>query len=462
MASNNIRSSGFYKRFNVLVIVKLLLLIINVITISKILGDKQLFFTHLILGLILIFQFVDLLRFLNHTNRELERFFLAIRHSDFSINFKQETLGRSFSGLQQSMTDIIDSYKQVKIEKEAQFHFLQMLISHLHIGLIALENDKISLINTTAQELMNMDGVKDWKLFQQLHPTLSNEILAIGNNGSRLVEIKQGTHTGFISVHVSTSIILGKETRLITFQNINSEIEQKEIEAWHKLIRILTHEIMNSVTPISSLTETMQMMLQDKHGNPKRKEDLTDDVIHDIRFSLSTIQKRSDGLLHFIENYRKLTRVPKPKTEPITLRHFFNTIQNLLKHDLEVKNINLSIEVSETLTLDADPVLLEQVIINLISNSMHALDKQPKPAIELKGYQHNANNIVIEVKDNGRGIPAKELSHIFTPFFSTRKDGSGIGLSLSKQIMSDHGGSIKAISEVDLGTTMLLLFKVRK
>jgi two-component system, NtrC family, nitrogen regulation sensor histidine kinase NtrY len=451
----------FFKRFNVLVIIRLLFLIANVILISSILGDKRLFFNQIILTLILIIQIIELIRFVNHTNRELTRLFLAIRHSDFSITFKQPELGRSFRELQQSMTDIIDAYKRVKIEKEGQFHFLQMLVNQLHVGLIALENETITLINPTAESLLHVGGVKNWKLVKQLNPYFTNEIDAMGDNGRKLLELNTDGVSRFISLDVSSLLILNKTTKLITFQDINSEIEQKEIEAWHKLIRILTHEIMNSVTPISSLTETMQSLLEDRNGKQKELPDITGENIKDIRFALETIQKRSDGLLHFIENYRKLTRVPKPKPENIMLERFLMSIVNLMKHELAEKQIQSDLLIDYGLQVQADPVLLEQVLINLITNSIHALENQKVPFIQIKA-RHEARHVVIEIRDNGKGISSREMTEIFTPFFSTRKEGSGIGLSLSKQILSMHGGSVKVRSEVGVGTSMLLYFPVRQ
>jgi two-component system, NtrC family, nitrogen regulation sensor histidine kinase NtrY len=447
-----------FKRFNFLVILRLVLLIGNVILIAAILGDKRLFFNQIILTLILILQIYDVIRFVNHTNREVTRFFLAIRHSDFSITFKQAHLGRSFKELYQSMVEVIDAYQQVKIEKEAQFHFLQMLVNQLHIGLIAFEDEEITLINPTAENLLGVTGLKNWKLLKQINPSFTEEIENLGDNGKKLMELKTSAESRFISVNVSTLIILNKAQKLVTFQDINSEIEQKEIEAWHKLIRILTHEIMNSVTPISSLTETMQSLLEDRSGKQKDLPQITSENITDIRFALQTIQKRSDGLLHFIENYRKLTRVPKPKIQKINVRMFLESIENLMHHELQQKGIALRLKTQDNIFIEGDPALLEQVMINLIANSVHALDEQTHPAIiisaELQGQQ-----AVVSVADNGKGIHSKEISEIFTPFFSTRKEGSGIGLSLSKQIVSLHQGTIKVRSEKGVGTTMLLYFR---
>lgn len=447
-----------FKRFTFLVIVRIILLLTTVIILSLIFGDKRLFFNQIILGSILIIQVTELIHFVNYTNRELAKFFYAVRHSDFSITFKGSTLGKSFGELHDSMRGIIEAYKQVKIEKEAQFHFLQLLVNQLHVGIIALDsNENITLINPTAEKILGFPGLKNWKILHRQHLPLAKEIDHLGDVGKKLVEVKSTFGTQFLSVDVRTLIILDNALKLITLQDINSEIEQKEIDAWHKLIRILTHEIMNSVTPISSLTETMQSLLKSKDGNEKSLDQLKQETISDIIFSLNTIQKRSDGLLHFVENYRKLTKVPRPNIEKMNIELFLLSMEKLMQKELARKNISIQISASENIEIDLDPMLMEQVLINLITNGIHALEGKSSPKIELKSYIKD-ESAVIEVSDNGKGIAPKELSEIFIPFFSTKKDGSGIGLSLSKQIMSMHGGSIKVLSEVNSGTSFFLHF----
>jgi two-component system, NtrC family, nitrogen regulation sensor histidine kinase NtrY len=451
-----------FKRFTFLIVIRIFFLLVNVIVISLIFGDRRLFFNQIILALILVIQVIELIRFVNHTNRELTKLFYAIRHSDFSITFRQSILGKSFKDLNESMLGIIDAYKQVKIEKEAQFHFLQMLVNQLHIGIIAMDQaENITLINPTAEEMLGIPLLKNWKLLKIKNPVTAEELETIGINGKKLIEMKTGNETYFVSADVRTLTMLDHPLKLITLQNINSEIEQKEIEAWHKLIRILTHEIMNSVTPISSLTETMQGMLRTKDGREKQLTEMKQETISDIAFSLATIHRRTDGLLNFVEHYRQLTKVPKPVLEKIDLQNYFSNIIRLLNEPLVKSNIHIEFLVNEITDFHADPMLLEQVLINLITNSIHALKETESPRIDLLVYRAE-NQIIIEVKDNGKGIPKKELSEIFIPFFTTKKEGSGIGLSLSKQIMSLHGGSIRVRSSENIGTSFYLIFNQQR
>jgi nitrogen fixation/metabolism regulation signal transduction histidine kinase len=428
---------------------------------SVIFGDTRLFFNQIILFVILIIQIAELVRFVNHTNRELARLFLAIRHSDFSITFRDPPLGKSFKELQYSMMEIIQAYKDVKIEKEAQYHFLQTLVKQLQFGIISLKNEStITIINPMAEQLAGIHGAKNWKLVRQLNPEFAERIDGLGDNTRSLMQFTVNGEKKTFSVDIRTPIILDQPHKLITFQDINSEIEQKEIEAWHKLIRILTHEIMNSVTPIASLTETMQTVLEDKEGKQKQVNEIQEETIKDIRFSLKTIHKRSEGLLSFVDTYRKLTKVPQPTIESVAVREMLDEIIQLMQqHTNGIKSIEFTVDVvPPQLTVQADPKLIEQVLINLVTNSIQAINGKDIGLISLKGYEKN-NRIFIEVTDNGKGIPEKELGEIFVPFFSTKKEGSGIGLSLSKQIMSLHGGTIKVSSVAGQGTSFFLSFK---
>lgn len=449
-----------HKRFYILVVIRVLLLIATIFILAFIFGDERLFFNHIILGIIIFFQVLELIRFVNRTNRELSRLFNSIVHSDFSVTFQEGFKDNSFKGLENSLNEMVRAYKAVKIEREAQFHLLQMLVNQIQVGIIALENETdITLINHTSEVLLNVRGIRNWRLLEQFNPAFTQAVNELGDNGRKLIELKSNEQTRMLSVDVSTSNLLDKPHKLITFQDINNEIEQKEIEAWHKLIRILTHEIMNSVTPISSMTETMQTMLEDKSGHQRSASELSEETISDIRFSIKTIHKRSDGLLNFIDTYRKLTKVPKPVLALVDVKELFLSVEKLMHEELSKNNIAIDVNVMSSASKALiDGTLIEQVLINLITNSIHALKGIPDPRIVLSVY-HEGRNLIMEIRDNGKGIPEKELNDIFIPFFSTKKEGSGIGLSLSKQILSLHGGSIKVRSKPGEGTSFYLTFK---
>jgi len=437
-----------------------LLILVNIVLFAIIFGDNRLFFNQIILLIVLVIQVFDLIRYVNKTNRDLSKFLLSIKQKDYAIKFSDLKSGKSFRSLYSAFEEIINSYQKVKIEKEAQFHFLLTLIEHINVGIITIEgDDNVTLINNPAKRILNLPDINSWRGIKAKSHGFAEAVDNIKKEDKRLVEVTVGIEKKTLSLNVSSMKLIGKNNRLITFQDIKSEIEQKEVEAWHKLIRILTHEIMNSITPISSLTETMQMVLKDEYGNAKSLQDLNDQAINDLLFSLKTIQKRSDAMLEFVEDYRKLTRIPKPQIEPVKVMDLLQTINKLMVAELEKQQIQLILkETDESLSIDMDSSLVEQVLINLITNSIYAVNGKKNPQIILSAYEKGPL-LIIEITDNGKGMDKSQMEEIFVPFFSTKPNGSGIGLSLSKQIMSLHHGNIKVNSEKEKGTTFFLEFK---
>ncbi|WP_339609192.1 ATP-binding protein [uncultured Roseivirga sp.] len=447
------------KRFSLLVIVRITLLMLTLTGLAFIFAKTELFFNQIILLSIVIIQVAELIRFITFTNRELAKLLLAIRYSDFSISFKGKKHGKSFQELQDAFVEIIEAFKKVSVEKEAQFRFLKVIVDNVNVGIIAIkEEHQIELMNKTAQNLLGVGVPNYWKQLQQLSPQFSREFSEMDDNERKLVELNVKDDKLQISAHVTRLKILNFRYSIITFQNIKSEIEQKEIEAWHKLIRILTHEIMNSVTPITSLTETMQMMLHKGENLEKSIDEISEEDLADIRFSLETIQRRSEGLLHFVDDYRKLTRVKNLDKERTDAIELLENMAQLMKPELQKEHITLELHLKSAFELSIDRKLIEQVLINLITNAKHALKDIENPRITLRTYFRESEK-VIEVTDNGMGIDESKIDQIFIPFFSTKEQGSGIGLSLSKQIMKKHKGDLTVKSESGQGASFFLVFK---
>ncbi|MEQ8925554.1 MAG: ATP-binding protein [Fulvivirga sp.] len=448
---------SLFKRFNFKVIIRVSFILVTVLLLAYIFGDDRLFFNQIILFILLVLQVYELIRFVNYTNRELAKFILSIRHNDFSINFRRSKIGRSFEELHDAFDDIIQSYEEAKIEKQAQFEYLRLVVNNMNIGIISLENNQnIALMNKSAERILGVKGIKNWRILEEKSRSFTAKINEMNESGRRLIEISIQGQSHTLSVDVVLIKMLDTQYKLITFQDIHGEIEQKEIEAWHKLIKILTHEIMNSATPISSLTETMQSVIE-ADGKAKKVTELDDETIEDLLFSLKTIQRRSNGMLTFIDDYRRLTKVAKPKLEKVNMQQFLDSISSLLQAQLKKDKIGFEYSVDGMDELMLDSALIEQVLINMVKNATYALQNTKDPKIVVKGYVEN-NKKTIEITDNGAGIPDKEISEIFVPFFSTKKDGSGIGLSLSKQIMHLHNGNIRVKSEVGKGTSFYLVF----
>lgn len=447
-----------FKRFSFLLIFRIFLIGANMLIISSIFGDDRLFFNQLILGFLLILQLMEIIRFVNTTNREITKFFDAIRQSDFTINMSKDYLGKSYKGLFESMQMLLNTYKQVKIEKEAQLHLLQQIISHVPAGIIVVREDKdIILINDAAKILLNIPEYKTWNNVSVKAQSFAKAIENLPSAGRFLTEIDVANQKRYLSLDLSQFTMLDQEYKLITFTDIRSEIEQNEIDAWHKLIRILTHEIMNSVTPISSLSETMQQMLEEK-GTAKKK--ISSQTIEDVLFSTKTIQKRSVGLLAFVEDYRKLTKVPKPILQNVNFLEMVQEISDLMGSEISKQDIQFKTDIPEDLSFSIDRNLISQILINLVKNSIEALSGSEQPQITIEAKDESTYCTILIV-DNGEGINEKDAPDVWVPFYTTKPNGSGIGLSLSRQIMKMHQGSISFISDPGVNTTFTLTFRKR-
>jgi len=395
----------------------------------------------------------EMIHFARRSNKELTKFILAIKYGDVSVNFSGDKLGRDFKDLANSFREVITAFNQVKIEKESQYLLLQAIIDKISFGIIAFnEDDEVLLINQSAIDHLKIKRTKEWNYIKKQNFEFTSQIENMVEDGRKLVELGTGADTHQLSVYNHTIVLMGKYCRVITFYDIQDEIEQKEIEAWYKLIRILTHEIMNSATPLTSLTDTILMLLENQNGLQKDLNDISEENINDVRSSVNTIKKRTEGILQFVDAYRKLTDIPHPEFVKNRVKDLIDSALALLEPEFKRRKINSKVTVDPgDLQLNCDKMLFEQVLINLLTNSMYALDKQPDPTIEIN-VSENGSKILFQVEDNGKGIEAEVLKKIFIPFFSTRDGGSGIGLSFSKFVILQHGGRIKVESKIDKGT----------
>jgi len=249
----------------------------------------------------------------------------------------------------------------------------------------------------------------------------------------------------------------GEEYTIFTLHDIRSQMEEQEINAWKKLIRVITHEIMNSITPITTLTLAIRKKLTGtKRG--KGKTEIRNDDIDVALSSTEIIEERSKGLIHFIDNYRKITKLPPLQLTGCDIPELFERIRMLFHQELQKNNIELMTEVHQTKSFKGDPQLVEQVLINLVKNSIEAFEAQPHPRIILKSLYDKDQRTVIAVMDNGAGIPQENMEEIFVPFFTTKEQGSGIGLNVCRQIMQLHKGEIFVNSGVGKGTSANLIF----
>ncbi len=450
--------TGPLKRFSLVVAGRVLLLLATTVGWGLILGRTDLFFNQLILGILILLQTVGLIRYVRRTNYDLAKFLLAIRHADYTVHFGQEK-DDSFGALHHAFREIQTTYRRMNAEREAQYQYLNLLVSHLNVGIISLRgDDDIVLINPPALELLQIDTYHHWHNLARQHPRLVQAIDALRDGERQLLELRVGEVTRRLSVRVRSAVLLKEPYRIITLQDIEQEINQSEVEAYHKLIRILTHEIMNSITPIASLSETLLGMLHDENGQLRPWQSLGEDYRKELAPALRTIGRRSDGLLHFVEDYRRLTKLPPLRPAWVPVAEMLTAVGHLMRAELQVQGIVWQQRVDpDDLTLWGDARLIEQVLINLVTNSVQALEGAANPQITLRARAHD-DRTVVEVADNGAGVPPDKLDQIFVPFFSTKAQGSGIGLSLSRHIMTLHRGSIRLHSEPGGPTVVSLSF----
>jgi len=457
-----------FKHFRFQCSFRVLLLAATIFLFVFLFNQKNFVAATFLTGLLILLQVASLIHFIEKTNRDLARFLFAIKYEDFSQTFTSAGLGKSFSELHNAFRDVLQEIRQARAEKEENFQYLRTLVQHIGVGLIVYRTTgEIQLINTAAQRLLQKQRnggpvrFKSIRDLEKINTNLVQTLLSIHSGDKALVKWQEEGHQIQMAIFASEFRLRGQRYKLASIQNIHPELEEKEMEAWQTLIRVLTHEIMNSITPISSLALTAGELLaqytQHESANEQSNEELTD-----IQSALKTIQKRSQGLLHFVEAYRKLSHIPKPDFRRIVVKELFHQLEPLLKAQIKHENIELGIFVKpETLELVTDPELLEQVLLNLLMNAIQAVDAQPNAKIALIAKIDARGFPMIQVRDNGPGIPETNREKIFIPFFTTKSVGSGIGLSLSKQIMRLLRGSIVFHSEPGKETVFTLQFSVQ-
>ena len=418
-------------------------------------------FVPLALALLGFYQIYSLIRFMEKTNRDLSRFLLSIKYDDTSPAFTSKGLGSSFDELKDAFSEVIRKLQETRSEKEVQARYLKTIIQHVGIGLVTYKSDgTVDLINNAAKKLLNVASLRNIHSMKEASPDLVDVLLNLQHGDKKLINLNREGETLHLFIFAHTFHLREDEYTLVSIQNIREELEEKEMEAWQNLIRVLTHEIMNSITPISSMAATLLDMLgTDREDDGLVRKDIASDELQDMADALKTIHRRSQGLNKFVGTYRNLTLIPKPKFGLLNLKEFFKRVERLMKPKLTDRGISLTWSVDpETLELTADPDLMEQVMINLLLNAIDAVTDKEDPLIILSAFLGLEGRIVITVEDNGVGIVEEAASKIFIPFFTTKKQGSGIGLSLSRQILRLHHATIRVKSTPDEGSIFTLRF----
>jgi len=419
-------------------------------------------------AVMILVQGYYLIRYVNNTNYALVKFLDALKTEDHSVYFSPSKKGDSFAKVYDDFNLIIKIFKRNKIEKEAQYKYFKYILEHVNLGIISINKEdlfneqaesELLFLNKAACDILQQPQHKYWHRMAKNLPWFEKEVKKLADGGKSLVDFGDDLIRKQLSLEVIEIQLLSAPYLIIAFQDIRSEIEQKEIEAWHNVIRILAHEMLNSFTPVSSLASTIKSMTESEEGNPIDLKDLDDEDILDINLAATTIKKRSDGLLDFVKDYRTISNVPIPKLKPVNVKKFLSEIEVLMSSNAKEAKVDIKIlPIPANATIKIDRKLIEQVLINLINNSIHALEGIKDPLIKISCIVEQEKTLII-VSDNGKGIEENIMNQIFIPFYTTKKNGSGIGLSLSKNILKKHGGNLLVSSEVGFYTTFTLIFK---
>ncbi|MBC8084345.1 MAG: ATP-binding protein [Hymenobacter sp.] len=397
----------------------------------------------------------ELGRHVTRGNRALADFLLAVRYRDFSQHYNEAHPNRALRPLHAAFNELSAAYRQLSAEREAQFTYLQTVLQLIDTGIISFDADgQVESINESFKRTLELPYLKSMATLEKRLPVLHEAIRQLQPGDSAVVKLTVGPKTMQLLLSATTFRLQGRAFTLVAFKNVSHALEANETEAWQKLLRVMTHEIMNSVAPIASLADTLRRDLV-REMPPAAAGARA--PLEDVMEGIGIIKHRSEGLLRFAQVYRDFSTISAPLLGPVSVRELFDNLRRLMHPELAEGGINLFTSVVPLdLQVQADVRLLEQVLINLVLNAAYALRSRSQPRIDLRAQAHENGRVHLEVIDNGTGIPDEVLDSIFIPFFTTRNGGTGIGLSLAKQIIHLHGGSIKVQTLPGEGTAFLL------
>jgi two-component system, NtrC family, nitrogen regulation sensor histidine kinase NtrY len=440
-----------FKNFRFQIIIRVLLLTATVGLLTWcIVNELYLRSGYIAVGVVLFV--VELIWYVDSFNRDIKTFMLALLQQDFTTYYQRQGKGKSFEELYDTLNEITGVFRRISSEKEIQHRYLEMLVEHLRVGIISFSADgKVHIVNQALKNLLRKEVMTNLKSLESVDKSLVQTLKEIRTGETKLIKLQVEGESLNLSIHASELKLEAADHKIISLQNIRSELDANEIEAWQKLIRVLTHEIMNSVAPITSLSATLHGLIQ------QHRSSFGNTLYDSLNQGLEAIMIRSEGLHSFTQAYRKLTRIPEPNIERTNLKQALERVCQLLSVSIQGRNIRLALS-GISAEVMVDPQLIEHVLINIVQNAIEAVSGSDDPTININ-LEKTSEAVRVMISDNGPGIEPSTLDKIFIPFFTTKHNGSGIGLAVSKQILQMHNAQIRVNSKVGVGTQFIIAFQ---
>jgi len=442
-------------RFAAEVAVRVGALFATLTTLIGVLGTSRLVVVPALLGGAALLQGWLLVRLVQRSNRELCRFLGAIRYDDYQQSFAIGPLDPSFAELEGAFEEVMARFRQTRLDREAQRLYLEALVEHAPVAILSLrEGGEIELVNSAARRLLNASVSLRLEQLVQFGAAFQRDIAQSRASQRAVTRIDVDGVGRRLILSTTELVVAGAPVRLITLEDIQSELDSSELAAWQDLAQVLSHEIMNSLTPIASLARTSEEMVRDLIAGGAREEALAD-----LEDAVGTLARRSDGLMRFVSSYRQFTQMPPPTLRLLALNEYFPRLERLLVSEWQERGVDIHVgSPADGLAIMADDSLLDQALINLVKNAVDAARASDRPQVWLDARLSERGRPIIEVGDNGPGVDESLCEKIFLPFFTTKSTGSGIGLALARQVMLMHSGAITAASRPGGGALFRLTF----